>query len=438
MPTSSRRPHVPAAGRPVRRVAMLSVHTSPLDRPGTGDAGGMNVYVLELARRLAAHGIEVDVFTRSVSPTASRTVIAAPGVRVWYMDEGGRRRLAKEELPAVLTDFTASVLRTAATERLTYQAVHSHYWLSGQVGVALGRRWDVPLIHSMHTMARTKNAALAAADRPEPDIRILGECALADTADRLVANTHAEAAELVRHYGTDAERIAVVHPGVDLGTFRPADGRAAARRRLGLPPGAVIPMFAGRIQPLKGPDVLLHAVAVLLRRRPELARRLIVPLIGGNSGTGTERPDEYRHLAAGLGLSEVVRFLPALGRPELADWYRAADVVVMPSHSESFGLVALEAQACGTPVLAAAVGGLTVAVRDGVTGHLVQGHRPEDYAAVLGRLAALPGEGERLGREALRHARCFGWDTCARATAAVYAAAVAERAELGRLVRAAS
>ncbi|MFG2843031.1 D-inositol-3-phosphate glycosyltransferase [Kitasatospora sp. NPDC048296] len=444
MPSPTRLPFRPvplrrptAGAPPVRRVAVLSVHTSPLRRPGTGDAGGMNVYVRELARRLALDGIEVDVYTRATGADAPGTVPADPGVRVRHLRAGGSGPLAKEELPGVLAEFTAELARTAAAERRRYDVLHAHYWLSGQVGLALGRRWGVPLVHSMHTMARTKNAALAVGDRPEPRERILGECALAARADRLVANTATEAGELARCYDADPARISVVHPGVDLAVFHPGDGRSAARHRLGLPQDAFLPLFVGRIQPLKGPDVLLHAVGELLARRPDLAARTVVPLIGGASGTGALRPDGCRELAARLGLGERARFRPAADRAALADWYRAADVLVMPSHSESFGLVALESQACGTPVLAAAVGGLPVAVRGGVTGHLVEGHRPADYAAVLERLADGPGERERLGRAAVRHAGGFGWDACASATAEVYAAAVAERRALAALVPAA-
>jgi D-inositol-3-phosphate glycosyltransferase len=215
----------------------------------------------------------------------------------------------------------------------------------------------------------------------------------------------------------------VVHPGVNLDRFGPADGRAAARARLGLPQDALIPLFAGRIQPLKAPDVLLRAVAVLLDERPDLRPRMVVPVVGGLSGSGLAKPEGLQKLASRLGIADVVRFHPPVRQEQLADWFRAASVLVMPSYSESFGLVAIEAQAAGTPVLAAAVGGLPVAVRDGRTGVLVQGHHPADYARVLRDLADDPARTARMGEAAARHAQSFGWDTAAAATADVYTAA---------------
>jgi D-inositol-3-phosphate glycosyltransferase len=425
-----------ALGRP-RRVAMLSVHTSPLHQPGTGDAGGMNVYVVELAQRLAALGVEVEIFTRRTSAGLPPTVELAPGVLVRHVTAGPYEGLDKQDLPARLCDFTHGVLRLWAGHRPGhYDLVHSHYWLSGHVGALAAERWGLPLVHTMHTMARVKNASLAEGDAPEPTARVTGETRVVHAADRLIANTATEAADLLRHYDADPARVAVVHPGVNLDRFRPGawgagGGRAAARARLGLPREAFIPLFAGRIQPLKAPDVLLRAVARLLAERPRLRERTVVPVVGGPSGSGLARPEGLQKLAARLGLSDVVRFRPPVGQDELADWYRAASVLVMPSHSESFGLVALEAQACGTPVIAAEVGGLTVAVRDGVSGVLVPGHDPADYARALRGFADDPALVARMGRAAARHARSFGWDTAAAATAEVYAAAM-RRGRAGR------
>ncbi|MCF3106219.1 D-inositol-3-phosphate glycosyltransferase [Streptomyces roseoverticillatus] len=407
---------------------MLSVHTSPLHQPGTGDAGGMNVYIVELAKRLAAINIEVEIFTRATTGALPPAVELAPGVLVRHIDAGPYEGLAKEELPAQLCAFTHGVMQAWAGHRPGhYDLVHSHYWLSGHVGWLAAERWGVPLVHAMHTMAKVKNAALAAGDTPEPDTRVIGETQIVRAADRLIANTEGEAQELVHHYEADPGKVAVVHPGVNLDRFRPADGRAAARERLGLPADALVPLFAGRIQPLKAPDVLLRAVAELLDRQPALRSRIVVPVVGGPSGSGMAKPEGLQKLAARLGIADVVRFRPPVGQEQLADWYRAASVLVMPSHSESFGLVAAEAQACGTPVLAAAVGGLPVAVRDGESGFLVDGHDPADYAAVLGRFADEPGLAGRMGDAAARHARRFGWDTAAAATAEVYTEAMAER-----------
>jgi D-inositol-3-phosphate glycosyltransferase len=421
------RPHRRRAGRKVRRVAMLSVHTSPLHQPGTGDAGGMNVYVVELAKRLAERDIEVEIFTRSTAGARRPSVELAPGVLVRHVDAGPYEGLAKEELPAQLCAFTHGLMRAWAGQRPGhYDLVHSHYWLSGHVGWLAAERWGVPLVHAMHTMAKVKNASLAENDAPEPVARVIGETQVVAAADRLIANTEEEAGELVRHYAASPGKVAVVHPGVNLDRFRPDPGRAAARARLGLPQDALIPLFAGRIQPLKAPDVLVRAVAVLLERDPSLRDRLLVPVVGGPSGTGLAKPEALHKLAARLGVSDVVRFQPPVPQERLADWYRAATVLVMPSYSESFGLVAIEAQACGTPVIASAVGGLPVAVADGRTGFLVAGHDPYDYARALRRFVDHPPLADELGAAAARHARAFGWDASAADTAEVYAAAQSE------------
>ncbi|MGW6529781.1 D-inositol-3-phosphate glycosyltransferase [Streptomyces venezuelae] len=427
---------IPGSQRRPRRVAMLSVHTSPLHQPGTGDAGGMNVYIVELAKRLAAINIEVEIFTRATTGGLQPTVELAPGVLVRHVDAGPYEGLAKEELPAQLCAFTHGVMQAWAGHRPGYyDLVHSHYWLSGHVGWLAAERWGVPLVHAMHTMAKVKNAALAAGDTPEPAARVIGETQIVRAADRLIANTSEEADELVRHYEAEPGKVAVVHPGVNLERFRPADGRAAARHRLGLPQNALVPLFAGRIQPLKAPDLLLRAVAVLLDERPALRSNIVVPIVGGPSGSGLAKPEGLQKLAAKLGIADVVRFQPPVGQEQLADWFRAASVLVMPSYSESFGLVAIEAQAAGTPVLAASVGGLPVAVRDEVTGFLVPGHEPALYARVLRDFADHPELVDRMGAAATAHAQSFGWGTAASATADVYTAAMHDFRSSRRHVR---
>jgi D-inositol-3-phosphate glycosyltransferase len=403
-----------------RRVATLSVHTSPLDQPGAGDAGGMNVYIVEVSRRLAARGIAVDVFTRATSSDLPPLVEMSPGVTVRHVSAGPFEGLGKEELPAQLCAFTAAVLREEAQhEPGFYDVVHSHYWLSGQVGWLARDRWSVPLIHTAHTLAKVKNEALAAGDRPEPRARVIGEEQVVAEADRLIANTEEEARQLVRLYGADPARTLVVPPGVDLDRFAPGD-RTAARRAIGIPDDAVVLLFVGRIQPLKAPDVLLHAAAELLADDPALRDRLEVHVVGAPSGSGLEAPKQLEKLAATLGIADRVRFHPPQPPELLADHYRAADVTVVPSHNESFGLVALEAQACGTPVVASAVGGLRTAVRDGVSGVLVDGHDPRDYAAaVRAVLARRP----LLSAGARRHAGLFSWDRTADALVAAYTSA---------------
>ena len=404
----------------IERVAMVSLHTSPLDQPGTGDAGGMNVYVLELSKRLAEQGIAVDIFTRATSSRLAPLVAACDGVAVRHVHAGPFEGLTKTELPGQLCAFAREVLRTEACHPAGYyDAVHSHYWLSGQVGALARDRWGVPLIHSMHTMAKVKNEALADGDTPEPAARVIGEEQVIEAADALIANTDLEAKQLINLYDADAGRVEVVHPGVDLSVFRPA-GRRAAREQLGLPAGAHVLLFAGRIQPLKAPDVLLRAVAVMLARDPSLRRSVVVPIVGGPSGSGLEHPTALADLARELGLTEVVRFVPPVSQGELARWYSAASVVAVPSYNESFGLVAIEAQACGTPVVAAAVGGLTTAVDHGRSGLLVDGHDPARWADALTAVIASDRHREELAAGALRHAQDFSWEATARATLTVY------------------
>jgi D-inositol-3-phosphate glycosyltransferase len=410
-----------------RRVAMVSVHTSPLDQPGIGDAGGMNVYVVELSQRLAALGVEVDVITRAKSSDLPPTVEMAPGVTVRHVTAGPFEGLAKEDLPAQLCAFTAGLMRIEAVrEPGWYDLVHSHYWLSGQVAWLAAERWDVPLVHTMHTMAKVKNLTLAEGDAPEPVAREIGEAQVVDAADRLVANTDEEAKSLVELYDADPARVVTVPPGVDLDLFRPGSA-ARARRRLGLPADAAVLLFVGRIQPLKAPDVLLRAVARLLEARPELAERLVVAVVGGLSGSGLTHPDSLTGLTSSLGLTGLVRFTDPVPQPSLADWYRAADLTVVPSYSESFGLVAIESQACGTPVVATAVGGLRTAVRDGVSGVLVESHAPDDYARVIGDLLTDDDRRRALGRGAITHAAGFSWSATAADMVEVYAEALADR-----------
>lgn len=406
--------------RAIDRLAMISLHTSPLDQPGTGDAGGMNVYVIELARRLAAQGIEVDIFTRATSSALPPVVEAADGVSVHHIHAGPFEGLTKGELPGQLCVFAREVLRSEAAQPVGhYDAVHSHYWLSGQVGALARDRWGVPLVHSMHTMARVKNDALAVGDTPEPAARIIGEQQVVEAADMLIANTDIEAKQLINLYDADPGRVEVVHPGVDLAVFRPGDEREA-RLSLDLPADAHVLMFAGRIQPLKAPDVLLRAVAVLLEETPSLRSRLVVPVVGGPSGTGLEHPESLAQLAAELGVDDVVRFVPPVAQAELARWCTAATLVAVPSYNESFGLVAAEAQATGTPVIGAAVGGLTTVIRDGHSGLLVDGHEPRDWANAMRRVMEDEDLRSRLRTGAVDQARLFSWERTAQSTLEIY------------------
>lgn len=421
-----------ARARGPRRVAVLSVHTSPLDQPGGGDAGGMNVYVGEVAKRLAALDIEVEIFTRATSSDAPAVVEAAPGVLVRHVTAGPYEGLAKVDLAGQLCAFTAGVLRVEAMHEPGYfDVVHSHYWLSGQVGWLASERWNVPLVHSMHTMAKVKNALLAVGDVPEPAARVIGETQVVAAADRLIASTDEEAEALVSSYGADPDRVVTICPGVDLDVFSPGV-QAAARSRWGIAPDAVVLAFVGRIQPLKAPDLLLRAAAELVEADPGLRERLVVLVVGAPSGTGLEHPEHLSDLARSRGIADLVRFVPPVPQEQLAEIYRAATLTVVPSYTESFGLVALESQACGTPVVAAAVGGLQTAVADGRSGVVVDGHEPGRWAAVIRGLLADDRRRERLTRGAVDHAATFGWSVTAARLLGVYRDAMADRAAFAR------
>jgi len=410
-----------------RRIATLSVHTSPLEQPGTGDAGGMNVYIVEVSKRLAERDVEVEIFTRATSSELPALVEMAPGVIVRHITAGPFEGLSKEELPSQLCAFTNGVLRTeAARPPGSYDLIHSHYWMSGQVGWLARERWGVPLVHTAHTLAKVKNLLIAEGDRPEPKARVIGEEQVIAEADSLVANTRFEAQDLVSHYDAEPTRLTVVQPGVDLDRFRPRSTKTADRRRLGLPERGYVVAFVGRIQPLKGPDVLIRALAA----DPLRAEDVTVVICGGPSGSGLDRPTALIELAASLGVTDKVHFLPPQTGEALAALYRAADLVAVPSHNESFGLVALEAQACGTPVVAAAVGGLITAVTDGVSGVLVDGHDPDDWAQVLAKLLLAPARRLQLSVGAVQHATNFSWDRTADGLLRVYRAAVTEHRAL--------
>ena len=392
-----------------RRIATVSVHTSPLEQPGTGDAGGLNVYVVEVAKRLAARGVEVDIFTRAVSREQPPVAELAPGVLVRHLTAGPFEDLDKSDLPGQLCQFTFELLRTEARHAPgRYDLVHGHYWLSGQVGAVAKERWGVPLVQSMHTLGKVKNASLAVGERLEPEVRLRGEAEVIAAADRLIANTDDEARDLISGYDAAPGQVAVINPGVSLSVFRPGS-QAEARQELGLPADGIVLVFAGRVQPLKAPDLVLHAAARLVADDPSLAHRLTIAFVGGPSGAGRADPDGLTELAARLGLADLIRLEPPCPQPELAKWYRAATIVMVPSYSESFGLVAVEAQACGTPVVAAAVGGLRTAVRDGVSGVLVDSRDPARYARAIRDLIDRPHMLAQLSVGARAHASRFGW-----------------------------
>ncbi len=397
------------------------LHTSPLEQAGIGDAGGMNVYVVESAKRIAASGVEVDIFTRANRSGLPEKVEIADGVSVRHLEAGPYDGISKDELPSQICALMSSFMHQEARLPMGYyDLLHSHYWISGQLGWLISERLGTPLVHTMHTMAKVKNLSLAEGEKPEPQVRAIGEEQVVGASAALIANTTAEAASLVSLYDACPDRVFVVPPGVDLTTYKVNGGKSAARKKLKIGEDRLMLAFVGRIQPHKGPEVLIRAVAEMLNHSPALRSRLKTVIIGGASGNGSQEPERLKALTVFLGVSDVIEFLPPVPHEELSDWYRASDLVCVPSYSESFGLVALEAQACGTPVVATAVGGLRTAVADGISGSLVDGHNPRAWSAVISRLLMEPERRLILGMGAIEHASHFGWDTTARGMLDVY------------------
>ena len=394
----------------MRRLAVLSLHTSPLSQPGQGDSGGMNVYVRELVSALAQAGVEADVFTRRSEPDVPDVVDVEPGFRVVHVD-AGPLDLAKEQLPDVVDEFADAVAARLA-EQGDVDALHANYWLSGVAGHRLKHELDLPLVSTFHTLARVK----AETGDPEPERRVRAEADVIGCSDAILASCEAEADQLERLYGADRRRIELVAPGVDHAFFSPGprDGARAALAHLDLGDGPVL-LFVGRIQPLKGLDVAVGALAAL--RRPDV--RLVV--VGGASGTdGAAEVERIDKLASELGVADQVRMVEPVPHHLLSTYYRAADVVLVPSRSESFGLVALEAAACGTPVVAAAVGGLRTLVEHGRTGFLVGGRDPSVFASYAEQVLESPALASELSRQAAARAAGFTWSTAAGRLRRVY------------------
>jgi len=405
----------------IKRIATLMVHSSPLDQAGIGDAGGMNVYVVESAKKMAQAGVSVDIFTRANHPDLPESVEIAECVTVKHLVAGPFDGVSKEELPSQLGALTSAFMNyQKQLPNDYYSLLHSHYWVSGQLGWMVSERTGIPLIHTMHTTAKVKNLNLADDEKPEPQTRAIGEEQVVKASTGLIANTDAEAASLVSLYDACPDNVFVVAPGVDLQRFSPGIGKAAARVKLNIAPDAIMLTFVGRIQPHKGPDVLLRAAAEMVTHSPHLRAKLAVVIMGGASGSGVNELEKLKVLAKFLKIEDVTHFFHPVSREELPDWYRASDLVCVPSYSESFGLVALEAQACGTPVVATAIGGLRTAVSDGISGSLVDGHDPKAWSAVISRLIAEPQRRLLLSMGAVEHASHFGWENTARKTLDVY------------------
>ena len=401
------------------RVAMISMHTSPLEQPGTGDAGGMNVYVHNIATQLARQGTTVDVFTRATRPSQGEIVEVEPSYRVINVVAGPYEGLEKEDLPTQLAAFAGGVVQFTRANDEHYDLIHSHYWLSGQVGWLLADLAGVPLLHTGHTWAAVKNAYGVGGS--ESEARRICEQQLVDNAESLVVNTEDETAELARFYDVNPGKISVVSPGADTELFTPGTNRNTelARRHLGIPLHAKVVAFVGRLQDFKGPHVLLRAMGEVVRRgRVDGPLRVII--CGGASGAGSS-VERYREIADEEGLRRITRFLGPRPPEELVSIYQAADIVAVPSYNESFGLVAVEAQATGTPVVAAKVGGLPLAVVDGETGLLVDGHEPEAWADALEQILVDDPTRIQMGETAVAHAARFSWASSAKKLAEVYA-----------------
>lgn len=399
------------------------MHTSPLEQPGVGDAGGMNVYTFNVAKGLARVGVQVDVYTRATRPSQGEVVEVCEGFRVINIVAGPYEGLDKEELPTQLAAFAGGVVQYTRAHDLHYDVIHSHYWLSGQVGWLLADLAGIPLVHTGHTWAAVKNAASSGA--MEGEARRICEQQLVDNAETLVVNTKDEIDELARHYDVDPCKISVVTPGADTELYTPGTNRNTelARRQLGIPLHAKVVAFVGRLQDFKGPQVLIRALGQLHREHQGLPLRAMI--CGGASGSGAS-VERYAELAREEGIAHLVRFLGPRPPEGLVAVYQAADVVAVPSYNESFGLVAVEAQATGTPVVAARVGGLPLAVAEGTTGLLVDGHAPTAWAAALGTLLLDNTQRIAMGEAAVAHAATFSWQESAKTLVDVYERTIAD------------
>lgn len=405
----------------VQRVAVISMHTCPLEQPGTGDSGGLNVYVMSLAYALSRRGIQTDIFTRKASSLNSPVVLAAPGVRIFHIEAGEPDVVEKDRLPLLNPAFIAGIGEAVEARSASYDAVHSHYWMSARAGRTLAGKLGVPHVMTFHSLGHAKNSTLAKGDLPEPGHRLIGERRAVDAADHIVASTEAEASMLMNHYGACRSRISVIAPGVDTSLFTPKKG-GGVRERSGVSNQSheFTLVVAGRIQPLKGIDIGIAALAEL-QRDPRLAGRVKMVVIGGPSGpSGEEEADRLRKLASRLGLADLVDFKDPVPQRDLVHHYRNADVVMVPSRSESFGLVALEAQASGTPVVASSAGGLPEVIRHGFSGTIVDSLAPQAFAEAIGALLLDESRRSVLSDNAAAHAATFTWGATAEKVIGIY------------------
>jgi D-inositol-3-phosphate glycosyltransferase len=398
----------------IRRIAMLSVHTCPLATLGGKETGGMNVYVRDLARELSRRGIAVDVYTRSQSPTIRRISTGHLGElgRVIHIPAGPERPYNKNMVFDHLSEFVQRVQDFVARENIGYDLIHSHYWLSGWAALDLRATWCVPVIQMFHTLGEMKNRVAQTPEERESSRRIEVEGHVMRFADRLVAATPLEKGQMSWLYGADADKISVVPAGVDLSLFRPVP-RVEAKKRIGISPHQRMILFVGRIQPLKGIDTLIRAMQRIINQYPDFRENLCLTIIGGDPNPDSELEqmefERLKRLRADLSIGDLVTFLGSKGQDTLVYYYSAAEMVVMPSHYESFGMVALEAMSCGTPVIGSDVGGLSFSIEDGFNGYLVPGQDPDALADKIALLLRHSSLRDHLSEQAIRWAERYSW-----------------------------
>ena len=395
----------------IERVAYISMHTSPLAMPGIGNAGGMNVYLDRMARTLVSRGVDVTVFTRKTDPNQAGVVEVEAGYRVVHLVAGPVQPLRVGDLVPHVKGFAGAVMAWIAERDVQFDVVHSHYWLSGRTGVRVKRALDIPLANSFHTLGKVKDAARGPMEAPSSTERLLTEEEVIAESNCVIASTPYEFDDLLEHYAASPERLCVSPPGVDHDVFHPGD-RNESRARLGLGDERIV-LYVGRIQPHKGTHIAVETLAQLPDHDPD-GLPIVLHIVGGASGPdGKEELARLESTVATHDLAGRVRFFDPVRHPVLADHYRSADVVIVPSRSESFGLVAAEAQACGIPVVAANTGGLPYVVNASESGLLVDDNDPSAYAAAIRAVIDHASFAERLGDGAVAFSTRFSWDAAA-------------------------
>jgi len=414
----------------IQRIAMLSVHTCPLAMLGGKETGGMNVYVRDLSRELGRRGFQVDVFTRSQNPAVPRVDSLGQNARVIHVPAGPEASYDKNLVYDHLPEFVAGVKRFVKEQGIAYDLIHSHYWLSGWVAHELRHSWGTPIVHMFHTLGQMKNSVAQRPQERETPRRIEVETQIMAFADRLMAATPLEKAQMVWLYGADPCKIEVIPCGVDLSLFRPLS-QERARQQLGVCDRRHMILFVGRIEPLKGIDTLLRAMVSVVKDFPRWKDEICVCIVGGDASEKPEtinaEMERLRALREELGISDLVTFLGAQAQDTLPSYYSAADVLVVPSHYESFGMVALEAMACGTPVIASKVGGLSFTIQDGITGFHVPERDPEALAEKISLLLKDHDLRSKLSAQAIQWVQRYSWSKVADQIVSLYRQLVADR-----------